>query len=106
MGSSASVLTSVLGSRNIHIVTGHTHNINNVSVSGSVYEHNAGALCASWWWTGRYSITSEASWGGGTSLSDTYHIGRDGALRRSKVAVTLQLRQDIFLVPYEPFDIR
>ncbi|MBR6055249.1 MAG: calcineurin-like phosphoesterase C-terminal domain-containing protein [Bacteroidales bacterium] len=79
MGSSASVLTSVLGSRNIHIVTGHTHNINNVSVSGSVYEHNAGALCASWWWTGRYSITSEASWGGGTSLSDTYHIGRDGA---------------------------
>ena len=75
----ASSLTSALSGRNIHIVTGHTHNINNVPVNSSLYEHNAGALCATWWWTGRFSITSEASWGGGTSLSDTYHIGRDGS---------------------------
>ena len=75
----ASSLTSALGSRNIHIVTGHTHNVSNVAVSNSIYEHNTGALCSTWWWTGRYSITSEASWGGGTSLQDTYHIGRDGS---------------------------
>lgn len=75
----ASSLESALSGRNIHIVTGHTHNINNVKRSSSIYEHNAGALCATWWWTGRFSITSEASWGGGTSLADTYHIGRDGA---------------------------
>ncbi|MBR5699940.1 MAG: calcineurin-like phosphoesterase C-terminal domain-containing protein [Bacteroidales bacterium] len=75
----ASSLESALSGRNIHIVTGHTHNINNVPVNDSLYEHNAGALCATWWWTGRFSITNEAAWGGGTSLADTYHIGRDGA---------------------------
>ena len=75
----ASSLESALSGRNIHIVTGHTHNINNVQRSSTIYEHNAGALCATWWWTGRFSITSEATWGGGTSLSDTYHIGRDGS---------------------------
>ena len=75
----ASSLESALSGRNIHIVTGHTHNINNVRKSSSIYEHNAGALCATWWWTGRFCITNEATWGGGTSLADTYHIGRDGA---------------------------
>ncbi len=75
----ASSMISAIGSgRNIHIVTGHTHNINNAVKSAKIYEHNAGALCATWWWTGRFCITSEASWGGGTSLSDTYHIARDG----------------------------
>jgi len=77
-GKYASSLLSALGSRKIHIVTGHTHGINNVSVSSSLYEHNAGSLCATWWWTGRHSITSEASWGVGTSMSNTYCIGPDG----------------------------
>ncbi len=75
----ASSLESALSGRNVHIITGHTHNINTVKRSSAIYEHNAGALCATWWWTGRFCITSEASWGGGTSLADTYHIGRDGS---------------------------
>ena len=74
----ASMISAIGSSRNIHIVTGHTHNINNAIKSAKIYEHNAGALCATWWWTGRFCITSDASWGGGTSLSDTYHIARDG----------------------------
>ena len=74
----ASMINAIGSSRNIHIVTGHTHNINNAVKSAKIYEHNAGALCATWWWTGRFCITSEATWGGGTSLSDTYHIARDG----------------------------
>lgn len=75
----SSTFRSVLGSRKIHIVTGHSHTVNNVSVNSSVYEHNGGALCATWWWTGRHSITKEASWGGGTSLANTYHVCPDGS---------------------------
>lgn len=77
----APTLENLVSGHNVHIVTGHTHNINNVKRSNTIYEHNAGALCASWWWTGRYSISNEATWGGGSSadLSNTYHIGRDGA---------------------------
>ena len=42
----------------MHFVTGHTHLSFNVTpeddVTGGreVYEHNAGAICASWWWSG------------------------------------------------------
>ena len=71
----ASTLLQILGSRKVHLVSGHSHTINNVSVSSDVYEHNAGSLCATWWWTGRHCIDY---WGGTGSLSDTFHIGRDG----------------------------
>lgn len=71
----ASTLLSALGNRNVHIITGHTHNINNAEVSSSVYEHNGGAPCASWWWTGRHSI----EYWNGTTVADIYQIGRDGS---------------------------
>lgn len=71
----ASELLQILGSRKVHLVSGHSHTINNVPVSSAVYEHNAGSLCATWWWTGRHCIDY---WGGTGSLSDTFHIGRDG----------------------------
>lgn len=42
-----------------HIVTGHTHTIFNVTPeeaaklgADNIYEHNAGSVCASWWWSG------------------------------------------------------
>ena len=38
---------------NVDFVTGHTHVLYNVDkTSEDIYEHNAGAVCASWWWSG------------------------------------------------------
>ena len=38
---------------NVDFVTGHTHVLYNVDKpSEGIYEHNAGAVCASWWWSG------------------------------------------------------
>ena len=51
-------LLDVLDGYKVHFVTGHTHLSFNVTpeddVTGGreVYEHNAGAVCASWWWSG------------------------------------------------------
>ncbi len=76
---SANKLRSAVGSSHkLHIITGHTHTLNNVRVNSSVYEHNAGALCATWWWTGRFSISNEASWGPGTTLANTFNVSPDG----------------------------
>lgn len=72
-------LTPLLGSRNVHMISGHTHCLSNVKVSSKLYEHNTGALCSTWWWTGRFSISSEASWGSGSSLSTIYNVGPDGS---------------------------
>ncbi len=35
----------------VHFFTGHTHVIYNID-KGKYMEHNAGAICATWWWTG------------------------------------------------------
>lgn len=63
-------LLSILGSREIHLVTGHTHVIYNVRPGDTIYnytskanetcpsnlsEHNSGAVCGTWWWTGSYT---------------------------------------------------
>lgn len=51
-------LLNTLKGYKVHFVTGHTHLSFNVTpeaaVTGrqEVYEHNAGAICASWWWSG------------------------------------------------------
>lgn len=57
----------------VNFVTGHTHTIFNAnpaetkSLTGgsSVYEHNAGSVCASWWWSG--------------SLTKNVYVSLDGA---------------------------
>lgn len=55
--SSINTLNAAIGSTHkIHYVTGDTHEINNYAKpSASVSEHNAGAVCADWWWTGRHA---------------------------------------------------
>lgn len=56
-------LLDVLDGYKVHFVTGHTHLSFNVTpeddVTGGreVYEHNAGAICASWWWSGYLTPT-------------------------------------------------
>lgn len=37
----------------VHVFTGHTHLNYNIRYSPSLMEHNVGAVCATWWWTGR-----------------------------------------------------
>lgn len=41
-------LYEILGDRNVHIMSGHTHYHNNV-IRGTVYEHNHGTVCGAWW---------------------------------------------------------
>ncbi len=47
------LLASLSKFKNVHFFTGHTHDIYNVDKTGSSnhFEHNAGAVCATWWWT-------------------------------------------------------
>lgn len=64
----ASALEQVLREYNeVHIFTGHTHQIYNVDYleSDNIYEHNSGAVCATWWWSA-YETPG-------------VHIGQDGA---------------------------
>lgn len=51
----------------VHIFTGHTHKMYNVDKldSKNIFEHNAGAVCATWWWTGNYT--------------SGMHVAQDGA---------------------------
>lgn len=41
-------LYAILGSRNVHIMSGHTHYLVN-SLTENVYEHNHGTVCGAWW---------------------------------------------------------
>lgn len=53
-----SALESVLeGYTNVHIWSGHTHVMYNVDKMSSnhIFEHNAGSVCATWWWTGHFT---------------------------------------------------
>lgn len=47
----------VKGYSEVHIWTGHTHKMYNVDklASENIFEHNAGAVCATWWWTGHFT---------------------------------------------------
>lgn len=52
-------LLNLLKGYKTHFVTGHTHTIFNASPDETTslgaencYEHNAGSICASWWWSG------------------------------------------------------
>lgn len=60
-----SALTSVLSGYNVTFVSGHSHVCYTVDKSSAIREHNNGAVCAAWWWAGKY-------W-------PDYNIGTDGA---------------------------
>ena len=59
-GVSSSLLSLFSGYSNVHFVTGHTHRILNVDRLSSLgwFEHNSGAVCATWWWSQKYSKTN------------------------------------------------
>ena len=64
-------LFDILEGYKVHFVSGHTHLIFNVTPESAIvggrdfYEHNSGAICASWWWSG--------------NLTPGVHISPDGA---------------------------
>ena len=41
----------------VHFMTGHTHKMYNTDKLSEekIYEHNSAAVCATWWWTGKYN---------------------------------------------------
>lgn len=45
-----------VGFSKVLFVTGHTHRMSTTEYRGIV-EHNSGAVCATWWWTGYYNST-------------------------------------------------
>ena len=68
--------------KNVHVFTGHSHVIYHVK-NGNIFEHNAGAICATWWWSGKFnpgvSICTDGSAAGytivdikGTEISYQY----------------------------------
>lgn len=64
-------LFDVLDGYKVHFVTGHTHMTFNVTPEDAIvtnnrnfHEHNSGAVCASWWWSGH--------------LTPGVHISTDG----------------------------
>lgn len=64
--SNISSVTSLLsGYKSVHFITGHSHRVSNTD-KNSYYDHNSGAVCATWWWTGK-------------NTDNAIHIGQDGA---------------------------
>lgn len=57
LGNTSALSKLIDGYKEVHFVTGHTHKVYNVDKldSGNIYEHNSGAVCATWWWTGKFS---------------------------------------------------
>ena len=49
----------------VEMITGHTHSIFNRELSPTFHEHNYGAVCGTWWWSGY--------------LTPGIHIGQEGS---------------------------
>jgi hypothetical protein len=53
LSNGSSLISSLQGFKNVHILTGHTHINYSVESTESIMEHNTAAICATWWWTGK-----------------------------------------------------
>lgn len=67
LDNSAALESIVSAFSEVHFFTGHTHKVYNVDKTSSkhIFEHNAGAVCATWWWSAAHT--------------PGVHIGQDGA---------------------------
>ena len=69
-------LLAALDGYEVHFVTGHTHKVYNITpdddvVKGrDIHEHNSGAICASWWWSGNLTPGVHVSIDGGYAIWD------------------------------------
>ena len=53
LGNASQLMSRLDGFTNVHILTGHSHINFTVEENPTVMEHNTGAICATWWWTGK-----------------------------------------------------
>jgi len=60
-----STFMGIFDGYNVRFLSGHTHNTFFRRYSSTFVEHNAGAVCASWWWSGK--------------INPGIHIAQDGA---------------------------
>ena len=56
---------SIFDGYEVHMITGHTHSIFNREHTPTFHEHNYGAVCGTWWWSGY--------------LTPGIHIGQEGS---------------------------
>ena len=42
-------MLSLLDGRKVDILSGHSHIMNNYTISATVMDHNAPSICGSWW---------------------------------------------------------
>ena len=65
--SSRKIADAVSQYSEVHFLTGHTHKMYNTDrlSTSNIFEHNAGAVCATWWWSAAHT--------------PGVHIGQDGA---------------------------
>lgn len=62
----SSLISTFSSFSDVQFLTGHTHKVVNVDM-GTHFEHNSGAVCATWWWSTVYNG------------SNKIHIATDGA---------------------------
>ena len=60
-----STFLDIFSGYNVRMITGHTHSIFNRRHNSSFVEHNYGAVCGTWWWSGY--------------LTPGIHIGQEGS---------------------------
>jgi hypothetical protein len=53
LDNAAEIIQAFSGFNNVHILTGHVHINYAWENTANLMEHNTGAVCATWWWTGR-----------------------------------------------------
>ena len=66
LDNSTEFISTLTGFTDVNILTGHTHVCYAYENNANIMEHNSGALCATWWWTGRSGYANN-------------HICKDGA---------------------------
>lgn len=53
LNNSTEFINTLNGFTDVNVITGHTHVCYAYENSTSLMEHNSGAICATWWWTGK-----------------------------------------------------
>lgn len=53
LSNGSSLIDTLRDFSTVHVLTGHAHVNYRVEEEPNLMEHNTGAICATWWWTGR-----------------------------------------------------